>query len=287
MLTDALASVAVRHRSGAVGPVADGLHPGVPHHPGAAGGVVVGDDPDRQLPRHQARRPRRDAAGAALVEVHGGHLRRRGRDRHRALLRVRPAVAQVHGPVGRGVRGPVRLRGHLLLHRGGLHLDLHLRLAPAEAVGPLLDRGADRDRRHLRQHLGGGGQRLDELPSGRHPRLGRQRDRRRPHGRHLQRRHAADGRPHGGRGVPRRRLHDRVRLRRRDAPGPHRPLPPDGLHHRLHRRGDRDPGADGRGRRAGALGLRQPAHQVRGDRDGAQDQQRRARGASRPSQLQG
>jgi cytochrome d ubiquinol oxidase subunit I len=57
------------------------------------------------------------------------------------------------GQWGRGLRGAVRLRGDLLLHRGGLHLDLHLRVAPAEAVGPLLDRRADRGRGHLRQHL--------------------------------------------------------------------------------------------------------------------------------------
>ena len=82
-------------------------------------------------------------------------------------------------------------------------------------------------------------------------------------------RHAADGRAHGRRGLPRRRLPDRLRLRGRDAARPPRPLPPAGLHHRLHRRRDRDAGADGGRRRPGALGLRRPAHQVRRDRDGA------------------
>ena len=62
------------------------------------------DDADRQLPRHQARRRRRAAAGPALVEVHGGDVRRRRRHRDGPLLRVRPAVAAVHGAVGRGVR---------------------------------------------------------------------------------------------------------------------------------------------------------------------------------------
>ena len=46
-------------------------------------------------------------------------------------LRVRAALAAVHGPVGRGVRRAVRLRGAVLLHRGDLRLDLHLRLAAA------------------------------------------------------------------------------------------------------------------------------------------------------------
>ena len=99
----------------------------------------------------------------------------------------------------------------------------------------------------LRQHLGGRGQRLDELPAGRHPRLGRQGDRRRPDGGDLQRRDAVDGRAHGGRGVPGRRLHGRLGLRGRDAARAHRPLPPDRLHHRLLRGCDRDAGADGRG----------------------------------------
>ena len=48
-----------------------------------------------------------------------------------------------------------------------------------------------------------------------------------------------------------------------------RPLPPARLHHRVHRRGDRDADPDGRRRRAGPLGLQQPAGQVRRDRAGA------------------
>ena len=131
-------------------------------------------------------------------------------------LRVRAAVAEVHGPVGRGVRGAVRVRGDLLLHRGGLHLDLHLRVAAAEAVGPLLDRGA----RSRWPGIFGSisvvaanawmnspqGVTLDSAGQGR---------RRRPDGGDLQRRDAADGRAHGGRGLPGRRLPDRLGLRRR------------------------------------------------------------------------
>ena len=42
------------------------------------------------------------------------------------------------------VRGPVRDRGDLLLPRGDLHRDLHLRLEAAVRLGALLDRGPDR-----------------------------------------------------------------------------------------------------------------------------------------------
>ena len=127
-----------------------------------------------------ARRPRRAAARPALVEVHGGHVRRRCGDRDGAQLRVRAALAAVHGPVGRGVRGAVRVRGAVLLHRGDLRRDLHLRLAPAAAVGPLLDRRPDRPRRHLRGRLGGRRQRLDERAVRLHPGLQRRGGRRRP-----------------------------------------------------------------------------------------------------------
>ena len=48
-------------------------------------------------------------------------------------VRVRLALAAVHGALGRCVRCPVRVRGHLL-HRGDLRLDLHLRMAADEAV---------------------------------------------------------------------------------------------------------------------------------------------------------
>ena len=50
-------------------------------------------------------------ARAAVVEVRGGDVRRRRGHRHRPVVRVRPAVADVHGPVGRRVRRPVRFEG--------------------------------------------------------------------------------------------------------------------------------------------------------------------------------
>ncbi len=83
-------------------------------------------------------------------------------------------------------------------------------------------------------------------------------------------RDAADGRPHGRRRLPGRRLHGRVGLRGRACCAAARDR-----YHRLgfiigvHRRRDRDPGPDGRRRRAGPLGLQQPADEVRRDRDGA------------------
>ena len=71
----------------------------------------------------------------ALVEGRGGDVRGRRGHRHGAVVRVRPAVAGVHGPLRRGVRRPVRGRGHLLLPRGDLHRDLHLRLEAAVPAG--------------------------------------------------------------------------------------------------------------------------------------------------------
>ncbi len=110
------------------------------------------DDPRRQLHRAEKGRPRRDRAGPALVEGDGRHLRRRRRHRHRPLLRVRPALAALHGTLRRRLRHRLRDRGALLLPRGDLPRDLHLRLEAPAAVGPLLGGRADvrlRDRRRL------------------------------------------------------------------------------------------------------------------------------------------
>ena len=119
-------------------------------------------------------------AGAALVEGDGGHLRRRRRHRHRAQLRVRPALAAVHGALRRRLRHRLRDRGDLLLHRGDLPRDLHLRLEAARRLGALLVRGADGDHRHRRRLLGRRRQRLDEPAAGLHPRRRRQGGRHRP-----------------------------------------------------------------------------------------------------------
>ena len=56
-------------------------------------------------------RRRRAAAGAAVVEVHGGHVRGRCGDRHRVHVRVRPAVAEVHGPWGAAFGVPFAIEG--------------------------------------------------------------------------------------------------------------------------------------------------------------------------------
>ena len=74
-----------------------------------------------------------DLQGAreALVEGGADPVRGRRRDRHDPVVRVRTAVAGVHGPLRRGVRDRVRARGDLVLRRGDLHGDLRLRLGPA------------------------------------------------------------------------------------------------------------------------------------------------------------
>ena len=106
-------------------------------------------------------------------------------------------------------------------------------------------------------------------------------DRRRPDGGDLQQRDAADGGAHGGRGVPGRRVPDRLGLRRRACCA--------GRRDRYHRLGFiiaftvaaiATPVQMGVGDGAGALGLQRPAGEVRRDRDGAEDQQRRPRGAA-------
>ena len=79
------------------------------------------------------------------------------------------------------------------------------------------------------------------------------------------------GGPHGRGGLPGRRVPDRLGLRRRDAAGPDRPLPPPGFRHPVHRRRDRDPAPDGGRRHAGPLGVQQPAGEVRRHRAGAAD----------------
>ena len=162
------------------------------------------------------------------------------------VVRVRFAVAEVHGPVGRGVRRAVRLRRPVLLHRGDLRRHLHLRLAPAQTVDPLLDGRAARRHRDPRQRVGGGRQRLDELAGRGDPRQRRQHRRRRSAGGDLQRRDAADGRPHGGRGVRRGRLPGGIGLRLRHVARTNRPLPPRRIRDRFQRRRRRHADPDGR-----------------------------------------
>jgi cytochrome d ubiquinol oxidase subunit I len=66
-------------------------------------------------------------------------------------VRVRSAVAEVHGRVGRGVRRPVRVRG-LFFFTEAIFVAIYIygwrRLKPWAA---LLDRRTDRDRRHRRR----------------------------------------------------------------------------------------------------------------------------------------
>ena len=57
---------------------------------------------------------------------------------------------------------PFAVEGLFFFTRGDLHRDLHLRMEAAAAVGALLDRRADRDRRHRRHALGRRRERVDE-----------------------------------------------------------------------------------------------------------------------------
>ena len=65
----------------------------------------------------------------------------------------------------------VRDRGDLLLPRGDLHRDLHLRLEAPVGLGALLDRRPDRDLRARRRLLGRRRQLVDEPAAGLHARL--------------------------------------------------------------------------------------------------------------------
>ncbi len=129
----------------------DGVHARLPHRPLLHRRGVAGDDADRRVPRPQEGRRRRPGARPAVVEGRRRPVRRRRRHRHRALVRDGPAVAEVHGAVGRRLRHRLRDRGDLLLHRGDLHRHLHLRLEADRGLEALLDRRPDRDRRHRRR----------------------------------------------------------------------------------------------------------------------------------------
>ena len=176
------------------------------------------------------------------------------------------------GRWGEAFGDPVRVRGAVLLHRGDLRRDLHLRLAPAEAVAALLDRRAGRDRRHRRQRLGRRRELVDERALRLHAELGRARSSTSTRsGVIFNKAMPLRGRAHGRRRVPRRRVPDRVGLRHGDAPRPQRPLPPARVHHPVHRRRDRHAGPDGGRRLARPLGLQQRADEVRADRARAED----------------
>ena len=73
---------------------------------------------------------RRPHAGPPLVEGAGRHVRGRCGHGDGADLRVRAAVAALHGPIRAGLRSAVRDRGAVLLPGGDLPRDLHLRLGP-------------------------------------------------------------------------------------------------------------------------------------------------------------
>ncbi len=198
---------------------ADGLHARLPHRPLLPRRRPAGDDPHRQLPGAETRRRRRDGAGPALVEGDGGHLRRRRRHRHRAQLRVRAALAALHGPLRRRLRHRLRDRGDLLLHRGDLPRDLHLRLEAAQRLGALLVGSADGHHRHRRRLRRGRRQLVDEPAAGLHPERRRQGRRHRSAQGPLQPGDGLRGAAHDPRRLHGRRLPRRLGLRRRDAEG--------------------------------------------------------------------
>ena len=134
---------------------------------------------DRELLGLRRGDERRAWPRAALVEGGGRHLRGRRDHRDRALVRDGSAVAGVHAPLRRRLRARLRARGDLLLHRGDLHRDLHLRLEAPVGVGALLDRRPGRDRRPRRRLVRGRGELVDEPARRLQARLRRDRDRRR------------------------------------------------------------------------------------------------------------
>ena len=158
-------------------------------------------------------------ARAALVEGGGGDVRGRRGDRDGALVRVRAALAGVHRPLRRGVRRAVRDRGHLLLPRGDLHRDLHLRLEAPVAVGALLDGCAGRDHGPRRRVLGRGRELVDEPASGVLADDGRRHVGRAAEG-DLQPGGALRGSAHDPGGVPGHRVPRGLHLRGRDAARP-------------------------------------------------------------------
>ena len=144
--------------------IPDGVHPGIPHRAGLSRRRPADVRADRQRHRPAATRSGGAPAGPSVVDGDGGDVRRRRRHGHGPVVRDGPPLARADGPVRRRLRAAVRGRGPVLLPRGDLHRDLHLRLAPALAARtcsaaspPAIAASAD--------VLGRRGERLDE-PAG-------------------------------------------------------------------------------------------------------------------------
>ena len=199
---------------GAVGPGADGVHAGVPHHPRAARGVVGVHGADRQLPR---------ASSTTIADA------LQLAQRWSKYMAVTFAVGAVTGTVltfefgllwprfmgqwGEAFGVPFAFEG-LFFFTEAIFIAIYIygwrRLKPWTHFWtgvPLVITGI------LGSVVGRRRQRLDERAVGVHAQLRRQGRRRRPAGGDLQRRDAADGRPHGDRGLRRRRVPHRVGLR--------------------------------------------------------------------------
>ncbi len=252
----------------------DGVHARLPHHPLVARSRAAGDDADRELPGPAPWRCRRVEARTALVEGGRGDLRGRSRDRDRALVRVRAPLAGVHRALRLGLRSALCDRGDLLLPRGDLHRDLHLRLEAPVAVGPLLDRRSGRDHRSRRGIFGRRRELVDEPAAGllahdRHGHLGRAVEG------DLQPGGALRGPAHDPRRLSRHRVPGGLDLRGRDAARQARPPPPPRAADPADRRVHRDAHPVRRWRHRGPGDREGPADQVRGHGMCRQDLDRR------------
>ena len=161
-LRDGLGGTCCGREPGAC-PVADGGLTRVSHHPRVLRHRFAGRHADRAVDRHQARRRGGTAAGAPLVEGHGGAGGGRRGVRDRVVLRDGPAVAGTDGAVWGDHRHPVPGRGDLLLPGSDLSGRIPVRVAAAVPVGPLVERRADGGGGHTRRPLGDRGELLDEL----------------------------------------------------------------------------------------------------------------------------
>ena len=236
----------------------------------------------------EARRRRRPAAGAALVEVHGRDVRGRRRDRHGAHLRVRPAVADVHGAL-RAPRSASRspFEG-LFFFTEAIFVAIYIygwrRLKPWAHFWtgvPVVIAGIGGSVSVVAANAW-----MNE-PSGLHARLVREGRRRRPVAVIFNKAMPLRGGPHGGGRVPRRRLPHRVRLRGRAccAAGA-TATTASGSSSRSRSPRSPTPVQMARRRHAGPLGLQQRAGQVRRHRARAADGERRARDPARPPELE-
>ena len=204
--------------------------------------------PDRKRDRPSARGSSGAPARAAMVDRDGRDLCRWRRDRDGAVVRDGPALAGPHGPLRRCLRDPVRDRGAVLLPRGDLHRDLHLRLATSLARTPSPVGAAGRAGGDRGNVLRGRREQLDEPAIGLRGRRHGKGRRGRSHRGHLQPGDLVRGPAYVPRGLHGHGLPARFRLRRRAAPRTRGSVRAPWVRHPIRDRGDRRAGP-GHGRR--------------------------------------